>query len=141
MSFLKLLLYPPSFSFSSFVLHQTTQPYPPEVIAHRRPQQLMASLQSSDTPPATRPSPDRIASYSNQPTSNSKNSIPVPKRAHTFHSPSPSEKNGDAGVNTETPDTFDTTENNSDNEEFPEIPRASIELDDLPIELITLTDR
>lgn len=104
-------------------------------------QQLMASLPSSDTPPAVRPSPDRLASYSNQLNSNSKDSIPIPKRAHTFHSPSPSEKNIDAGSNTETPDTFDTTENNSDNEEFPEMTRASIELDDLPIELITLTDR
>ncbi|PON27324.1 hypothetical protein TGAM01_v203705 [Trichoderma gamsii] len=100
----------------------------------------MASLPSSDTPPAVRPSPDRLASYSNQLNSNSKDSIPIPKRAHTFHSPSPSEKNKDAGSNTETPDTFDTTENNSDNEEFPEMTRASIELDDLPIELITLTD-
>ncbi|UKZ51916.1 hypothetical protein TrVGV298_005681 [Trichoderma virens] len=59
--------------------------------------------------------------------------------AHTFHSPSPSEKHGDAGANPEAPDTFDTAEN-SDNEELPEITRASIELDDLPIELITLTD-
>ncbi|KAM0515176.1 hypothetical protein ACHAPE_006129 [Trichoderma viride] len=100
----------------------------------------MASLQSPDTPPATRPSPDRLASYSNQLNSNSKESIPIPKRAHTFHSPSPSEKNKDAASNTESPDTFDTTENNSDNEEFPEITRASIDLDDLPIELITLTD-
>ncbi|KAL6908770.1 hypothetical protein GGI43DRAFT_155261 [Trichoderma evansii] len=100
----------------------------------------MASLPSTDTPPAARPSPDRLASYSNQLNSNSKSSFSTPKRAHTYHSPSPSEKNGDAGANTETPDTFDTTENNSDNEEFPEITRASIELDDLPIELITLTD-
>lgn len=101
----------------------------------------MASLQSTNTPPATRPSPDRNASYSNQPNSNSKSSFPTPKRAHTYHSPSASEKNGDAAATTDTPDTFDTTENNSDNEDFPEIPRASIELDDLPIELITLTDR
>lgn len=101
----------------------------------------MASLPSTDTPPATRPSPDRLASYSNQLNSNSKPSFPTPQRAHTFHSPSPSEKNGDAGANTKTPDTFDTTENNSDNEDFPEITRASIDLDDLPIELITLTDR
>ncbi|RFU80009.1 vps9 domain-containing [Trichoderma arundinaceum] len=98
-------------------------------------QRLMASQQSTDTPPASRPSSDRLSSYSTTKTS----SFETPKRAHTYHSASPSEKQGDAGTNTDAPDTFDTAEN-SDNEDFPEITRASIELDDLPIELITLTD-
>ncbi|KAJ4860435.1 vacuolar sorting protein 9 (VPS9) domain-containing protein [Trichoderma breve] len=99
----------------------------------------MASQQSADTPPAARPSPDRLSSYSHQPSTASTASRETPKRAHTFHSPSPSEKHGDAGASAEAPDTFDTAEN-SDNDEPPEITRASIELDDLPIELITLTD-
>ncbi|KAL7960816.1 hypothetical protein V8C34DRAFT_275806 [Trichoderma compactum] len=99
----------------------------------------MASQQSTDTPPPTRPSPDRLSSYSHQPSTTSTSSRETPKRAHTFHSPSPSEKHGDAGASAEAPDTFDTAEN-SDNDEPPEITRASIELDDLPIELITLTD-
>ncbi|KAL7909556.1 hypothetical protein GGI35DRAFT_386898 [Trichoderma velutinum] len=99
----------------------------------------MASQQSTDTPPAARPSPDRLSSYSHQPSTTSTASRETPKRAHTFHSPSPSEKHGDAEANADAPDTFDTAEN-SDNEELPEITRASIELDDLPIELITLTD-
>ncbi|KAL6692651.1 hypothetical protein J3F84DRAFT_383463 [Trichoderma pleuroticola] len=99
----------------------------------------MASQQSADTPPAARPSPDRLSSYSHQPSTASIASRETPKRAHTFHSPSPSEKHGDAGANAGAPDTFDTAEN-SDNDEPPEITRASIELDDLPIELITLTD-
>ncbi|KAK4079961.1 hypothetical protein Trihar35433_1066 [Trichoderma harzianum] len=99
----------------------------------------MASQQSTDTPPAARPSPDRLSSYSHQTSTTSTASRETPKRAHTFHSPSPSEKHGDAGANAEAPDTFDTAEN-SDNDEPPEITRASIELDDLPIELITLTD-
>ncbi|KAL6833399.1 hypothetical protein J3E69DRAFT_323977 [Trichoderma sp. SZMC 28015] len=99
----------------------------------------MASQQSTDTPPAARPSPDRLSSYSHQTSTTSTASRETPKRAHTFHSPSPSEKHGDAGANAGAPDTFDTAEN-SDNDEPPEITRASIELDDLPIELITLTD-
>ncbi|KAL7784602.1 hypothetical protein V8C37DRAFT_395601 [Trichoderma ceciliae] len=98
----------------------------------------MASQQSIDIPPATRPSPDRPSSYSHQPSSTKTSSFETPKRAHTYHSASPSKKH-DAGASTESPDTFDTAEN-SDNEDFPEITRASIELDDLPIELITLTD-
>ncbi|PNP57846.1 hypothetical protein THARTR1_02004 [Trichoderma harzianum] len=105
----------------------------------RRIERLMASQQSADTPPAARPSPDRLSSYSHQPSTASIASRETPKRAHTFHSPSPSEKHGDAGANAGAPDTFDTAEN-SDNDEPPEITRASIELDDLPIELITLTD-
>ncbi|KAL6791879.1 hypothetical protein J3E68DRAFT_55369 [Trichoderma sp. SZMC 28012] len=99
----------------------------------------MASQQSTDTPPPVRPSPDRLSSYSHQTSTTSTASRETPKRAHTFHSPSPSEKHGDAGTNAGAPDTFDTAEN-SDNDEPPEITRASIELDDLPIELITLTD-
>ncbi|KAK4069928.1 uncharacterized protein Triagg1_6723 [Trichoderma aggressivum f. europaeum] len=99
----------------------------------------MASQQPTDTPPAARPSPDRLSSYSHQPSTTSTASRETPKRAHTFHSSSPSEKHGDAGAKAGAPDTFDTAEN-SDNDEPPEITRASIELDDLPIELITLTD-
>ncbi|KAL7935958.1 hypothetical protein V8C35DRAFT_296472 [Trichoderma chlorosporum] len=101
----------------------------------------MASQQPTDSPPAARPSPDRLSSYSHQSSTNTSSAsrLDPPKRAHTFHSPSPSEKHRDAGANAETPDKFDTAEN-SDNEDLPEVTRTSIELDDLPIELITLTD-
>ena len=100
----------------------------------------MASQQSTDAPSPARPAPERGASYSHQSTTTTAPRIEPPKRAHTFHSASPSEKLGTAGTDAEAPDTFDTADN-SDNEEFPEITRNSIELDDLPIELITLTDR
>ncbi|KAH6610677.1 vps9 domain-containing [Trichoderma cornu-damae] len=98
----------------------------------------MASQQSTDTPSAARPSPDRLSSYSHRASATKKSSFGTPTRSHTYHLASPSEKHGDAGANADAPDTFDTAEN-SDND-VPEITRASIELDDLPIELITLTD-
>ncbi|KAK1240691.1 hypothetical protein MKX07_006124 [Trichoderma sp. CBMAI-0711] len=99
----------------------------------------MASQQPTDAPSPARPTTERGASYSHQPSTSTTASIEPPKRAHTFHAATPSEKLGTAGADAEAPDTFDTADN-SDNEEFPEITRASIELDDLPIELITLTD-
>lgn len=57
------------------------------------------------------------------------------KRANTYHS----DHQPDAAV-PGAPDTFETAEH-TDNEDTIENSRASIELDELPIELITLTDR
>ncbi|KAL6858452.1 hypothetical protein J3F83DRAFT_750844 [Trichoderma novae-zelandiae] len=97
----------------------------------------MDPQQSTDAPSPARPTPERLSSYS--PSTTTTISVEPLKRAHTFHSASPSEKHATTGSGAAAPDTFDTADN-SDTEEFPEITRASIDLDDLPIELITLTD-
>lgn len=66
----------------------------------------------------------------------------LPKRANT----TPSSSNPEAVINhgqNEVTDALDAFEsgNHSDNEENVEPTRGSVELDDLPIELITVTDR
>ena len=60
-----------------------------------------------------------------------------PVRAQTFHSGSPVDK---ARADEDASDAFETNDN-SDAEEGIATTRASIELDVLPIELVTLTDR
>ncbi|KAF9766212.1 hypothetical protein IL306_001418 [Fusarium sp. DS 682] len=95
----------------------------------------MASRSPSESFSA-RPSTTRTASHSHSPKTNASNSddrLKVPKRAHTFAHAS-SATDGAAS-----PDVFDTAEH-SDSDDGIEITRASIELDILPIELITLTD-
>jgi hypothetical protein len=57
------------------------------------------------------------------------------KRANTFHNDHQPDHH-----ESKIPDAFETSEHN-DNEEPADNTRASIELDELPIELITLTDR
>lgn len=57
--------------------------------------------------------------------------LQLPKRAHTFAHP--------ADV-ADSPDAFETSDH-TDTEDALEVTRASIELDILPIELVTLTDR
>ncbi|KEY71872.1 hypothetical protein S7711_06013 [Stachybotrys chartarum IBT 7711] len=80
-----------------------------------------------------RPTLGRQASYTqSSPIDN--DDLSLPRRAQTFH-------NGAAdAVNAALPDAFETAED-SDGEGNVEVTRASIELDDLPIELITLTDK
>ncbi|KAK5990094.1 Vacuolar sorting-associated 9b-like protein [Cladobotryum mycophilum] len=98
----------------------------------------MASQQSTDNPPEPRPGLARLASFSNNRTDN--DSLKQPKRAHTFHNGAPIEKNPDnPGPGFGALDTFERGEH-SDPEEELEFTRGSIDLDDLPIELVTLTD-
>ncbi|CAI6088883.1 unnamed protein product [Clonostachys chloroleuca] len=109
----------------------------------------MMVFQSSDrsmAPPSPRkasggrPGTKRAASASRSNPDTEKDSKESPKlakRSHTFqpgaqHKP----QRHDAQ---ETPDTFDGAEH-TDNEESIEVSRASVELDSLPIELVTLTD-
>ena len=98
----------------------------------------MASHRHSKSHESTdggKPSPSRLQSHDG--TGGRKNSDPSKrmKRANTFHNdhqPDPKESNA--------PDAFETSEH-TDNDEPVDNTRASIELDELPIELITLTDR
>ncbi|KAK2679845.1 hypothetical protein RAB80_005026 [Fusarium oxysporum f. sp. vasinfectum] len=95
----------------------------------------MASRDPSEGPSA-RPSTTRTASHPHTPKTTAPSSddrLKVPKRAHTFANAT-SAKDGTAS-----PDAFDTAEH-SDSDDGIETTRASIELDILPIELITLTD-
>ncbi|KAK7430074.1 hypothetical protein QQZ08_003465 [Neonectria magnoliae] len=60
--------------------------------------------------------------------------LQLPKRAHTFVTASAEDP-----LTAESPDAFETSEH-TDNEDALEVGRASVELDILPIELVTLTD-
>ncbi|KAF4338596.1 VPS9 [Fusarium beomiforme] len=105
------------------------------MIIHSSNQRFMASRNPSEGFSA-RPSTTRTASHSQTSKTNASNSddrLKVPKRAHTFAHAST------ATDGTTSPDAFDTAEH-SDSDDGIEITRASIELDILPIELITLTD-
>ncbi|ENH64351.1 hypothetical protein FOC1_g10013621 [Fusarium oxysporum f. sp. cubense race 1] len=105
------------------------------MIVYSSNQRLMASRDPSEGPSA-RPSTTRTASHPHTPKTTAPSSddrLKVPKRAHTFANAT-SAKDGTAS-----PDAFDTAEH-SDSDDGIETTRASIELDILPIELITLTD-
>jgi hypothetical protein len=102
---------------------------------------FMASTGQSKAPGA-RPSPIRPGATPRQDKSEDTDSPKVPRRAHTFQNGTAVEatasrsKEMNADV-PESPDAFETT----DNDEVVEHPRASVDLDELPIELISLTDR
>lgn len=98
--------------------------------------QRMASQPSTRSPPA-RPGSARISSFSH---GDENDSLKPPRRAHTFQNGSPVAKDAAIAEAPGAPDAFETAEN-TDTEDGIEITRASIELDVLPIELITLTDR
>ncbi|KAF4979623.1 hypothetical protein FZEAL_4180 [Fusarium zealandicum] len=108
------------------------------MIVHSSTQRFMASRSPSDSASA-RPSAPRTASYSQKsrtPASNNDDRLQVPKRAHTFaNTTSAAETTNSAAP----PDAFETGEH-SDTDDGIEITRASVELDILPIELVTLTD-
>lgn len=103
----------------------------------------MAPPSPSETTPAGRPGPVRISSFSPQTSQTSQtdhDNLRLPKRAHTFQNGSLVDNPLEDDADTKAPDAFETGEH-SEAEDGPETTRASIELDDLPIELITMTDR
>ena len=95
------------------------------------------SSQSSKGSDAIRPGFARLPASSNAADRDDNDKLQLPKRAQTFHNESTNrEQPGDGNG----PDAFDTAEH-SENEDNTETARPSVELDVLPIELITLTDR
>ncbi|KAM0562217.1 hypothetical protein ACHAPJ_002662 [Fusarium lateritium] len=108
------------------------------MIVYSSSQRFMASRSPSESSSA-RPSTVRTASHSHTPKTHAPNSddrLKVPKRAHTFANATSALAGSDSAVS---PDAFETGEH-SDSDDGIEITRASVELDILPIELITLTD-
>lgn len=99
-------------------------------------QRLMAS-QSPEKSPGARPNAPRIASFSHHNDRDTNDSLRPPKRAQTYQSGSPVE---DRRGKPQSPSAFENNED-SDPEDGIEITRASVELDVLPIELVSLTDR
>lgn len=99
---------------------------------------LMASQRRSSAS-SGRPTPTRVPSHPIRTPSATADPLTSPKRAHTFHNDGESGQAGDHGKVAQ-PDAFETSEH-TDNDDAVENTRNSIELDDLPIELITLTDR
>src|SRR6478735_4986722 len=107
------------------------------MIVYSSNQRSMASRNPSESSPA-RPSATRTASHTHTAkttASSSGDRLAVPRRAHTFANATPS-----TDESATSPDAFETGEH-SDSDDGIEVTRASIELDILPIELITLTDR
>ncbi|KAH7272731.1 hypothetical protein MRS44_003236 [Fusarium solani] len=101
------------------------------MIVYSSGQRFMASRSPSDGASA-RPSVPRTSTFSQvpkTPASDGDDHLQVPKRAHTFANASPSGS----------PDAFESGDHD-DTDDVLETGRASIELDILPIELITLTD-
>lgn len=78
---------------------------------------------------AGKPIPTRLHSHSTTP---ERDALQLPKRAHTFQN--------DGKANEALPDAFETSQE-LENDEVADTTRTSIDLDELPIELITLTDR
>jgi hypothetical protein len=105
----------------------------------------MASQRPRKSSAAARPSAPRVSSYSHQSPRDDKDkddqaqSIQTtPKRAQTFQSGATPDARSKADGGH---DAFDTGDHEEDDEdEGPETTRASIELDILPIELVTVTD-
>ncbi|KAG8416589.1 hypothetical protein J3458_007166 [Metarhizium acridum] len=93
------------------------------------------SSQNSKSSDAIRQGVPRMPSYPDSAHRNENDRLELPKRAHTFHNGSIPKVQPDYDA----PDAFDTAEH-SENDDVTETARASVELDELPIELITLTD-
>ncbi|KHN99520.1 VPS9 domain protein [Metarhizium album ARSEF 1941] len=89
------------------------------------------SSQNSKGSDAIRQGVPRMPSYTDAAPRNDSHRPGLPERAQTFHNASSPDHDG--------PDAFDTSEH-SENDDNTETARASIELDVLPIELITFTD-
>ncbi|KAJ6446516.1 VPS9 domain-containingprotein [Purpureocillium lavendulum] len=101
--------------------------YPPS-------QRQMASQSAKPSSQPGRPAAPRVPSFPQHPPTSvpDRDTLKPPKRAHTFHNGAP------AGAS-HGPDTFETSET-TDPEDNVDVTRGSVELDDLPIELISLTD-
>lgn len=110
------------------------------MIVYNPSQRYMASP-GNDESAAARPTATRVATFSQPTQAGNDDPLTLPKRAHTFENAALTDANRAKVDDSETgPDAFETGDN-TDHEDNIEVTRASIELDDLPIELITLTDR
>ncbi|KAI9166747.1 Vacuolar protein sorting-associated protein 9b [Paramyrothecium foliicola] len=104
------------------------------------PSERFMASQAPGKPSQPRPGITRLSSFSSNPVPDENDSLKPPKRAHTFQNGSPVEKQHSTSTGaSHAPDAFETADG-SDDEAGIEITRASIELDELPIELISLTD-
>ncbi|KAM3470170.1 hypothetical protein MY5147_006565 [Beauveria neobassiana] len=91
----------------------------------------MASIASSDRPVASsKPAAARINSHDASQSRQTSTSTQLPKRAHTFHNDGATQR----------PDAFETSEDADDHDEAADTARKSVDLDELPIELVSLTD-
>ncbi|KGQ10390.1 Vacuolar protein sorting-associated protein 9b [Beauveria bassiana D1-5] len=91
----------------------------------------MASTASSDRPVASsKPAAARINSHDASQSRQTSTSTQLPKRAHTFHNDGATQR----------PDAFETSEDADDHDEAADTARKSVDLDELPIELVSLTD-
>lgn len=101
------------------------------------------SSQASSSSDAIRQGVPRMPSYSSAASRDGDDTRKLPKRANTAPNSSSSKSNQEAvveGDEREAPSAFESGAH-SDNDENADTARGSVELDELPIELITLTDR
>lgn len=85
-------------------------------------------------------SPGRIRSNSSRASPAEFDPLRPPKRSHTIQNDSKGSTFRELAEKADGPDAFETSEH-TDNEDVADAGRGSIDLDELPIELITLTDR
>ncbi|GAB0133210.1 hypothetical protein EsDP_00001623 [Epichloe bromicola] len=100
------------------------------------------SSQASSSSDAIRQGVPRMPSYSSAASRNGDDSRKLPKRANTTPNSSSSKPTQEAvvkGDEVEAPSAFESGAH-SDNDENVDTARGSVELDELPIELVTLTD-
>ncbi|KAJ2969808.1 hypothetical protein NQ176_g8478 [Zarea fungicola] len=96
----------------------------------------MASNSSDSVPSDRKPPASRVNSHDAPLSRKASASLQMPKRAHTFH-------NDTASSGAKPPeglDAFETSQDTDDNDNAGDNARKSVDLDELPIELITLTD-
>ncbi|OAA77760.1 VPS9 domain protein [Akanthomyces lecanii RCEF 1005] len=89
----------------------------------------MAST-SSDPAVSGKPAAARVNSHDAPQSRRTSASTQLPKRAHTFQNDGAAQQ----------PDAFETSQDADDHEEPADNGRSSVDLDELPIELVTLTD-
>lgn len=97
----------------------------------------MASTGPDTVPSDKKPPASRVNSHDAPPSRKASGSLQMPKRAHTFH-------NDNASSSARPPeglDAFETSQDADENDNAGDNARKSVDLDELPIELITLTDR
>ncbi|KAJ3487824.1 hypothetical protein NLG97_g6321 [Lecanicillium saksenae] len=95
----------------------------------------MASA-SPDAAVSGKPAAARVNSHDAPQSRLTRDGIQLPKRAHTFQNDGARGQDDQA----QPPDAFETSQDTDDNEEPADTGRGSIDLDELPIELVTLTD-
>jgi hypothetical protein len=104
-------------------------------------QRVMASKPPRKTSSARSSTSHQLATQVDPKTDENEPPKPLPKQTTSFQSDSSKgDKDGASALTPEQPDAFENAENSDDDDNI-EITRASVDLDELPIELVQLIDK